>query len=132
MFDFHEKRKIRRVVYSKVFIGGIFLLTLIIGKSVYERFTIEREMAEKLNERSEELITLEKRAALLDSKVEHLKNERGIEEELRTRFDVAKEGEQVVIIIDEKNTEKRSDSLQQSKDQNEDTGWSFLEMLKFW
>ncbi len=112
MFDFHEKRKIRRVVYSRFFIGAVFLLALFIGRSVYERITIEREMVEKLDERTEELSVLEQRAELLNSKVEHLKNDRGIEEELRTRFDVAKEGEQVVIIIDDSVDEKRVDSTQ--------------------
>ncbi len=129
MFDFHEKRKIRRVVYSKFFIGSIFLLTLFIGRSVYERITIEREMAEKLNERTEELSTLEQRTELLNSKVEHLKNDRGIEEELRTRFDVVREGEQVVIIIDDAGDEKVVNPIQTSHDKD---GWSFFEMLKFW
>ncbi len=131
MFDFHEKRKIRRIVYSKVFIGAIFLFALLMGKSVYERFTIEREMALKLEERMKELHTLEERAALLESKVEHLKNDRGIEEELRTRFDVAKEGEQVVIIV-EKPDEKEQKQTVQGSAIPSSQGSSFVKRLKFW
>ncbi len=40
MFDFHEKRKIRRVIYSKVSIGIVFLIALVICLSVYERYTV--------------------------------------------------------------------------------------------
>ncbi len=131
MFDFHEKRKIRRIVYSKVFIGAIFLFALFVGTSVYERFTIEREMAAKLQDRMKELHSLEERAALLETKVDHLKNERGIEEELRTRFDVAKEGEQVVIIIDEPEETEGKATVAGSPVPSNDTP-SFIERLKFW
>ncbi len=131
MFDFHEKRKIRRVIYSRYFIGFIFLVTLVIGRSVYERFSVEREMAQKLEDHKENLEAIKARAALLETKVNHLKNERGIEEELRTRFDVARDGEQVVILLDApQNTEKNSKSP--SEDKDSEPKKSFLEMLKFW
>jgi cell division protein FtsB len=131
MFDFHEKRKIRRVVYSKFFIVGIFLVTFLIGRSVFERYTMEREMAEKLENRIEERELLHARAAALESKVKHLRNERGIEEELRTRFDVAREGEQVVIIIDDPE-KKEQKSFVSDEEIAESSNTSFFEMLKFW
>ena len=37
--------------------------------------------------------------------MEYLSGERGIEEEIRKHFDVAKEGEQVVIIVDKEEEE---------------------------
>lgn len=128
MFDFHEKRKIRRILYSKFLIGAIFLIAIVIGRSVYERFTVEREMALKLEERSGELEALKQRANLLEGKVEHLKNERGIEEELRSRFDVVKDGEQVVILIDDV-VEEASDVDLKATTTDEK---HFFEVLKFW
>ncbi len=114
MFDFHEKRKIRQLVYSKVFIGFLFLVSLLIGHSAYERYSVEREMAFKRDEKAEELFKLQERATVLESKISHLENERGIEAELRSRFDVAKEGEQVVVILEEKATdEKELEALSQ-------------------
>ncbi len=101
MFDFHEKRKIRKVLYSWISIGGIFLLGGLIAYSAYGRYEVEQDMAEKLELREAELAALEERAASLQASVLHLSDERGIEEELRNRFDVAKEGEQVVIILDD-------------------------------
>jgi cell division protein FtsB len=102
MFDFHEKRKIRRIVYSKPMIGAIFLCTLMLSFSVYDRYVVSKEMKMKLDERYAELEELEMRAQALESKVQYLTDERGVEEELRNRFDVAKEGEQVVILVDSK------------------------------
>jgi hypothetical protein len=132
MFDFHEKRKIRRVIYSKVFIAAVFIATIFLGMSVYERYSMEREMAAKLDDRARELRVLEERALLLESKVEHLKNERGIEEELRTRFDVAREGEQVVIIIDDAEQKKAENHTENTEENESEADPSLLEMLKFW
>jgi predicted amidophosphoribosyltransferase len=129
MFDFHEKRKIRRVIHSWPFIGAIVLVALVISLSVYERYTMEREMALKLEKRTEQLALLEVRAKLLEEKVSHLRNERGIEEELRTRFDVAKEGEQVVIILDD---DTRGTGATSTKDEGQEPNKGFFEMLKFW
>ena len=133
MFDFHEKRKIRTIVYSKVSIGIILCLTVFLGISVFERFTVEREMAGKLEDKKQELETLKLRAEALESDVEHLKNERGIEEELRSRFDVVKEGEQVVVILDgENNREQKLPTSTSLTETNKKTVKSFWSVLKFW
>jgi cell division protein FtsB len=128
MFDFHEKRKIRRVLYSKFFIAFLFLVAVVIGRSVYERYTVAKEMALKLENRTEELELLKTRAALLESNVEHLKNERGIEEELRSRFDVVKDGEQVVVILDDAAIAETDTRLKATTTEEK----NFFEMLKFW
>ncbi len=102
MFDFHEKRKIRTFLYSKVVIGALFLGAVFLSFSVYDRYIVAEEMQAKLEDKRAQLEELQNRAELLESKVEYFKNDRGIEEELRNRFDVAKEGEQVIVLIDSK------------------------------
>lgn len=102
MFDFHEKRKIRSILYSKPVAFVLFLAALLLSTSVYNRYTVAKEMEQKLEVKRAELMELEHRAEILRTKVEYLDNERGIEEELRNRFDVRKEGEQVIILIDER------------------------------
>ncbi len=131
MFDFHEKRKIRKILYSKIFIGGVFIVAGFILLSAYERFTIEREMALKLRDRIDELEALEVRATSLGGRVEHLRNERGIEEELRNRFDVVKEGEQVVVIIDDE-TPKPISASSSNGTSAETKEKSFFEKIQFW
>ena len=128
MLDFHEKRKIRGLVYSRVSIGVILILAILLSFSVYERFVVEREMKEKMLEKESELEHLKGRAALLEEKVDHLQNERGIEEELRSRFDVAKDGEQVVIIVDD----EEEDLFENFATKTQEEQKSVWQMLKFW
>ncbi len=111
MFDFHEKRKIRSFLYSKVVVGVLFLATFLLSISVYDRYTVASDMKEKLEQKRSSLDELKERAAALESKVEYLENERGIEEELRNRFDVAREGEQVIILLDAERGEKQNNEI---------------------
>jgi cell division protein FtsB len=130
MFDFHEKRKIRSLVYSKISIGIIVILAVLLSISTAERYSAERAMYQKRAEAEAELEALKLRAATLETQVNHLDNERGIEEELRSRFDVAKEGEQVVIIIDNSEEGKTKNIATPSDTKGGVKG--FLSKFKFW
>jgi cell division protein FtsB len=132
MFDFHEKRKIRGVLYSKPVIGLILAVTLLLSYSVYGRYTVASDMKDKLEAKKASLEELKGRASVLDSKVEYLENERGIEEELRNRFDVAREGEQVIILLDADRAEKKPPVLVPSTPQNDrETKKSFSDFFNF-
>ena len=132
MFDFHEKRKIRSFLYSKTVFVLLLLLTILLSISAYNRFTVAKETKERLDERRTDLEALEMRADVLDAKVQYLENDRGVEEELRNRFDVAREGEQVIIILDDKPILKQGESIDVSTDENEDSSMlgSIFEFFK--
>ncbi|MFZ2253051.1 MAG: septum formation initiator family protein [Minisyncoccia bacterium] len=133
MFDFHEKRKIRSFLYSKVVVGVFFLAAVLLSISVYNRFVVTEEMKAKLDARRVTLEELQGRALMLESKVKYLENDRGVEEELRNRFDVAKEGEKVVILIDPvSGKQKSSTSSVESTETTANTNRSFFGILKFW
>lgn len=134
MFSFHEKRKIRSFFYSKATIGVLFFLAIWMSFSVYDRYIVSREMKEKLVERQHELQQLEERAGALEAKVNHLKDERGIEEELRNRFDVAKEGEKVIIIVNEKENESvvTENKTTHTEIDSQIEEKSFTTFLRFW
>lgn len=68
--------------------------------SVYERYSIERGAAERRLDAERELQALRAQKAELEKKVEYLNADHGIEAEIRQHFDVARAGEQVVIIVD--------------------------------
>ncbi len=135
MFDFHEKRKIRNVLYSKAVIFLLFSFTILMSFSVYNRYTVAGDMRKKLEDKRFELEEMKLRAQTLDAKVQYLENERGVEEELRNRFDVVKEGEQVVILLDRKDTKKYENSIEiksKSSQSNEESKKTFFDSLKFW
>lgn len=72
-----------------------------LGMSVFDRFTIERDMANRRATAEAELQSLHERKAQLQEKVDYLSADAGIEAEIRKHFDVVREGEQVVVILDE-------------------------------
>lgn len=129
MFDFYEKRKLRDIFFSKPMAGFVFILALLLSYSAYGRYVAERETREKRLLRVEELQTLQQRAALLESKVLHIESERGMEDAIREQFDVAKEGEKVIVIVDpaaSKTVEEKPQIFPLPPKP------SLLERLKFW
>ena len=78
-----------------------------------------------------ELAQLQAHATTLEDEVAHLKSTKGIEEEIRDRFDVVKEGEKAVIVIDEKGS-TTSPPVRPVIATDKKTSWSFLTGLFFW
>lgn len=105
MFDFYQKRKIRAIVNSRYTQAGIAFLALLVGWSAYVRYDIAMEMIDRRQYAEQEAAALEIRRDELKEQVEYLSNERGIEAEMRRQFDVALEGEQVVVILEDEETE---------------------------
>ena len=100
MLQFYEKRTLRGYLTSPIALGILGLICLFMSTVVYDRYSIEREMLAKQQDAEKNLNNLEARKVELDKKVQYLSNDRGIEAEMRRNFDVARPGEQVVIIID--------------------------------
>ena len=100
MFDFYQKRKLRSLVNSRYTQGVLMLLVLLVGWSAFVRFQIAQEMSDRRELAAQETVLLRSQKAALQEQVEYLSNERGIEAEMRRQFDVALEGEQVVVIVE--------------------------------
>ncbi len=106
MLQFYQKRTLRAWLHSPLALGILAIIILFMMSVVYQRYSIEQDMVARRMEAAVQLQQLEDRRAELEKKVEYLSNERGIEAEMRRNFDVARPGEQVVIILDE---EKKPD-----------------------
>ncbi|MDP6388014.1 MAG: septum formation initiator family protein [Candidatus Pacebacteria bacterium] len=99
MFDFHEKRKFRRFLYSRVTLIVLGLLVVWLSFNVWDIYKKERDTNfEKMKQRKV-LDELEEREKALKDEIERLSTERGIEEEIRSKFEVGKEGEEVIVIV---------------------------------
>lgn len=103
MFDFHQKRKLRDFWGSRVTQAILFVIAFFLIMSAYNRYMIARDMADRRETAEVEVRALEKRRESLSEEVKYLSNERGQEAEMRRQFDIARDGEQVVIILDEEN-----------------------------
>ena len=101
MFDYQQKKKIRKVIYSKITLVILFIFIIILIKANYGIFKKERLSNENYNIVKDDFDSLKNRKSILESEIQRMKTEEGIEEEIRSKFDVSKPGEVVVNIIDD-------------------------------
>ena len=104
MLEFYQKRSLRTLLHSPLAFAIAVMICLGLTRIVYDRYSIEQEMIAKRVEAEVKLHDLEVRKTDLEKKVQYLSNDRGIEAEMRRNFDVARPGEQVVIILDKEAT----------------------------
>ena len=100
MREFQEKRKFKKIVYSvwlQAILGIIFLALIFLTVKVYKKSRISADKAEEIKK---EMAKLEKRNAELAAEAARLESESGQEREIRKRFDVAKPGEKIIVIVD--------------------------------
>lgn len=99
MLDFHQKRKVRGIMYHKVTLGFLAVLTLLSLHSTWSVFKKEKESENLMNISLEHVKELRKRNEDLQSKIDKLATVTGIEEEIRTKFSVAKDNENLVVVV---------------------------------
>lgn len=88
-------------LYSRPAVAFVAMLVIFIGVAAFERYSVEQEMSARRMAAEAELEKAQVRKEALERQVEYLESERGIEEEIRKHFDVAREGEQVIILMGE-------------------------------
>ena len=111
MLDFHEKRKLKAYLYSRYVVGALFLFALFLSMSVFERYVAERKVAQKRDEIKNELEALQQRESVLEAEVSRLKSDRGLEEEIRDRYEVSRAGERIVVIVGDEEREEASSTI---------------------
>ncbi|MFT6361244.1 MAG: cell division protein FtsB [Candidatus Paceibacteria bacterium] len=70
-------------------------------RSAYSSFQKKQHADLEREKYQQRLDTLKEKKTDLESKIEKLETDRGKEDEFRTRFNIAKEGETVIRIIEE-------------------------------
>jgi cell division protein FtsB len=89
---------------SKLFLVFLGIIILVFFFSMFS-FVGKMEKTSKNRKIVEDKITeLEKSKETFSSEIAKLKTEKGIEESIREKFGVAKEGENIIIIVDDKNS----------------------------
>lgn len=102
MVEFRKRQKIRNIIYSKVTLFFLFLILVLFARSTYGLWQKERDTKKTVNDAKVELSSLIEKEASLSSRVASLKTERGVEEAIRGKFKVAKPGEGVVVVVNQK------------------------------
>jgi cell division protein FtsB len=101
MLDFQQKRKVRGVMYHKATLIILGLLTLVVLHSTWAVYQKKRESEEMKNISLKNVEELRDRNVDLTAKIERLDTTPGIEEEIRSKFTVAKEQENMVVVVED-------------------------------
>lgn len=124
MREFQQKQIFKEKLYSKTTVFILLVLALLLAKGVVNIYIKERESRKNKEEAELELINMQNRAEELKQASERLKTPVGIEQEIRSKFGVAKEGEKVILIVEE----------EESAPVEKEEGFfgRFFQALKFW
>lgn len=100
ILDWRERTRLRRVIYAKPTIIILALLVALLTRGAWGVYQKSKEAVAKNEKAQDELAGLLAREEELKEDIARLSSAEGIEEEIRERFMVAKEGEKVMIITD--------------------------------
>lgn len=122
----HKKPWWQKIFLSRITLAILMVASVVLSFAVYDRYVVEREMAARRESREAELAREVERHAILKEKVEYLNNEDGMEAEIRRHFDVALEGEQVVIIVGENSEATTTAPLLVGSEEEKRSFWQII------
>lgn len=95
-----EKRLIKRIVFGNIGLVVLIIVVAVFAKGTWSVYTKAQFAEENRTRAEQELEKLETREAALQEELLRLETERGLEEEIRQKFDVGREGEQMIVLVD--------------------------------
>lgn len=105
MPDFYKRRKLLRYAYSRGTIAVLLVLLSFFGYVAYGAYSKSAEARDRKDEVARELEKLHEREATLKADIEALNSERGAEAALRERYQVGREGEEVLVLLTQESEE---------------------------
>jgi cell division protein FtsB len=100
MQDFKKKRTFKRRLYSKLVLIVLLVIFIFVVRGGWDIYKKAKSSEEKLRVAEETQMELEAKKASIEAQIARLETETGIEEEIRSKFDVVRDGEQVIVIVD--------------------------------
>ncbi len=108
MREFQERRKLRRIIFSRFAFSLLAIILVFLTYSTVKIY-LRSQQAKEVNEMvKKEVEDLKNRKSELEATVKRLQTEAGIEEEIRSKFPVQKPDEKMVMIVE---GETKSDNL---------------------
>lgn len=101
MREFSRKRQIWKKLYSIPFIIILFIILFFLVKGVYGIFKKSQYSERQKAAVESELFELQQKKESIEQKINRLHTETGKEEEVRSKFDVAREGEKLIVIVED-------------------------------
>lgn len=129
MREFQTLRKKRKWLYSKWTILALFVVFILGLDSVWNIYQKEKLSKANLDQASLELNTLKERQAALEHSIGRLATPQGLDEEIRNKFSVAKDGEEVAIIVDRARTAATSSPTASTTSPEKSLWQKFLDLF---
>ncbi len=104
MKSFQKNGRWQHIMQSKV---SLIFLGIVIIAFLFSMFSFMNKMEETRKNRKiieDKIAELEKSKETFESEITKLKTEKGQEEAIREKFGVAKEGENMIMVVDDKNS----------------------------
>ncbi len=100
MREFQDRKKSRKRLYSIWSLLALLVVIFLFGKGVVSVYEKEKSTKVELNRLAAQKANIESRYNNISKENETLKTNDGIESAIRQKFDVAKKGEGVIVIVD--------------------------------
>ena len=102
MKELQSKQRFKKLLGSVPVLILMLIPTFFLVRGAVSIMSKSYESAETLQELEREAVVLSQRQVELKAGIEKLESGEGLEDEIRSKFNVALEGEQVAIILEEK------------------------------
>lgn len=99
MLDFQQKKKVRKVLYSRITIFLLLVVVIFLARATYNIYSKEKISGQDYATVLKNFNDLKQRSATLSLDINNLSTENGQEEEIRDKYSVAKPGETVVVVL---------------------------------
>lgn len=100
MREFQEKHRIKQKIYSKTVLFILLCILVLTARGVLNVYAKEKESRKDLEQVQKQEALLATRAVDMQEHSDHIRTESGVEAEIRSKFDVAKQGEGVIVLVD--------------------------------
>lgn len=104
MRELQSRQKMKRRLYSMPMLGLLLVLVVLAGRGAHGVLKKRHESAARIVELKNKIATMEERKEELNHDIEKLDTKEGIDEEIKEKFSVSREGEMVAVIVDKRNS----------------------------
>lgn len=103
MRSFQKNSRFKKMIRGKVFLAFLGAVIIFFGYSLFGLISKMEETSRNKELAQEKLNQLGDAKQKLSSEINNLKTDKGVEENIREKFGLAKDGEGMIMIVDDKN-----------------------------
>lgn len=100
MREFQDRKKSRKRLYSIWTLLALLLVVVLFGKGLVSAYEKEKSTKQELERLAAQKADIESRYNSISKENDTLRTNEGMESAIRQKFDVAKKGEGVIVIVD--------------------------------